>query len=98
MCDEISMRSTAFRPVDNLFLGECGVSASSRVVMCSCDFVPSVADMKWADLLLRHSLFVGVRNRFAAVASNDRQVYGHILIVDLAKGYELGLSAVCSAS
>jgi hypothetical protein len=98
MCDETSMRSTAFRPVDNLFLGECGVSASSRVIVCSRDFVSSVANMKWVDLLFGYSLLVCVWNRFASVACNNRQVYGHILIVDLAKGYELGLSSVCSAS
>ena len=92
------MRSTAFRTVDSLFLRECSVSTSSRVVVCSRNFVPSVVDIKRADLLLRHPLLVSVRDRFTSIAYNNRQVYDYILIVNLVKGYELGLSSICSAS
>jgi hypothetical protein len=92
------MGSTASRPIDRLFFEEFVVSASRRVVMCSRNFVASVTNMKWADLLFCNSLLVGIRNRVASVASNDRQMDCHILIIDLAEGYELGLSSVRSAS
>ena len=66
--------------------------------MCSRNFVASVANMQWADLLFCNALLISVGNRVASVASNDRQMDCYILVVDLTEGYELWLPPISPTS
>lgn len=70
------------------------IFASGRVVVCSRDLVTTVANVQGWQRTSSSSVFIGVFDEVFVEVLDAWQVYSDILVKDLTKGYQLGLSAV----